>query len=143
MINWTVGPRHLETVVQSSNVQAVLTSWAFLDRLENVEFNGIEDKLLMLEDIRPQLGIKQKLKAFWRSKQSPKVLMKKFRNKNDPEGKAVLLFTSGTESMPKGVPLTHKNILSNQRAALEEMLTFQRRCFLSHSSSFPFLWFYH
>ena len=30
MINWTVGPRHLETVVQSSNVQAVLTSWAFL-----------------------------------------------------------------------------------------------------------------
>ena len=131
MINWTVGPRHLETVVQSSNVQAVLTSWAFLDRLENVEFNGIEDKLLMLEDIRPQLGIKQKLKAFWRSKQSPKVLMKKFRNKNDPEGKAVLLFTSGTESMPKGVPLTHKNILSNQRAALEDIELFSDDVFLA------------
>jgi len=32
---------------------------------------------------------------------------------------AVLLFTSGTESMPKGVPLSHENILSNLRSGLK------------------------
>ena len=35
-----------------------------------------------------------------------------------PEKEAVILFTSGTEAMPKGVPLTHKNLLSNMQAAL-------------------------
>lgn len=124
MINWTVGTRHLESVIQFSKVQAVLSSWSFLDRLENVELNGIEDKLIMLEDIRPQLGLMQKLKALWRSKQRVKKILKTFGLKNDPDAKAVLLFTSGTESMPKGVPLTHKNILSNQRAALEDIELF-------------------
>ena len=131
MVNWTVGSRHLESVVQLSKVQVVLTSWAFIDRSENVELNGIEEKLLMLEDIRPHLGLAQKLKALWRSKQRAKTIMKKFGWKNDPEAKAVLLFTSGTESMPKGVPLTHKNILSNQRAALEDIELYSDDVFLA------------
>src|SRR6185503_12759331 len=35
------------------------------------------------------------------------------------EDTTVILFTSGTESTPKGVPLTHANILSNLRGAYE------------------------
>lgn len=131
MINWTVGPRHLESVVQTSKVEVVLSSWAFLDRLENVELNGLEDKLLMLEEIRPHLGLAQKLKALWRSKLSTKKILKLFEFKSDENQKAVLLYTSGTESMPKGVPLTYKNILSNQRAALEDIEVFNDDVFLA------------
>ena len=32
-----------------------------------------------------------------------------------------MLFTSGTESLPKGVPLTYDNILTNQRASLQDV----------------------
>src|SRR6202023_2624613 len=35
-----------------------------------------------------------------------------------PDSPAVVLFTSGSEKAPKAVPLTHRNLLSNQRASL-------------------------
>lgn len=120
MVNWTVGPRHLDTVVALSKVEVVLSSWAFLDRLENVDLNGVDDRILMLEDVRRSFNLIDKMKALYRSKLSTSSILKIFnvseKSKND---QAVLLFTSGTESMPKGVPLTHGNILSNQRAAIQ------------------------
>ncbi len=120
MINWTVGSRHLESVSKVSNVQVVLSSWTFLDKLENVELDGIEDKLVMLEDVRRNFSIFDKMKAFIRSKMSTKSILKAFNaDKLTEDSKAVLLFTSGTENMPKGVPLSHKNVVSNLRAVFE------------------------
>lgn len=122
LINWTVGPRHLESVVALSQVQVVLSSWAFLDRLENVDLNGIEDLIIMLEDVRRELTLKDKLKAYFRSKLGTKALLSLCKvQKMNKDTQAVLLFTSGTENMPKGVPLSHENILSNQRACLEQV----------------------
>lgn len=125
MVNWTVGPRHLESVVNLSKVEIVISSWAFLDRLENVDLTGVDDRLLMLEDIVRELSLADKLKAWFLSKRSTKAIIKAFDIDHlgkDSEG--VLLFTSGTESMPKGVPLSNYNLLSNLRAALEAQPVF-------------------
>jgi len=131
LINWTVGPRHLETVVKLSNLKIVLTSWSFLDRLESVDLNGIEDYLVMLEDVRREFSLVDKIKALLRSKRSPQAILKTFGvEKMSKDHPAVILFTSGTESMPKGVPLSHHNILCNQRAAMKNIVVFTDDVFL-------------
>ncbi len=123
LVNWTVGSRHLESVVKLSGVKHVLTSWAFIDRLENVDLTPIEDLLVMLEDQRRKFTLLEKLKSKYLSTRSTGYLLKKFQmNSLSEDDRAVLLFTSGTESLPKGVPLTHKNLLSMQKAALEGLV---------------------
>lgn len=122
MVNWTVGPRHLEQVIRLSNVKVVLSSWAFLDRLGNVDLDGIEGILVMLEDLARDISIFKKLKAVFRSKRKADSIIRLFgADRITPETPAVLLFTSGTESLPKGVPLSHHNIISNMNAVVNHV----------------------
>lgn len=118
-INWTIGPRHLESVLKSSKVESILSSWAFLDRLDNVDLTPIQDQVIMLEDVRKRISLSDKLKALYRSKLSNhKIMALLGSDKVKPTDTAALLFTSGTESDPKGVPLTHRNILKNLESGL-------------------------
>lgn len=120
MLNWTLGPRYLEEMMRSSGAKQVITSWRFLERLSHVEFGSLIDQIVLLEDIRASLTLSQKLGGLFLSMKSPKAILKKLDlDKKSPDDPCVILFTSGTESIPKGVPLSHKNILSNQRAAMQ------------------------
>lgn len=119
MINWTVGGKHLDTVVDVSGIQVVLSSWSFLDALDAVDISRIEPLLLVLEELKAEISIVDLLKASFKAFRKSKKLA------IDPESEAVVLFTSGTEGMPKGVPLTHANILSDLRAGLQRVKLFE------------------
>ncbi len=120
MINWTLGSKHLRSVRKISKIETVLTSWAFLEQFDSKDLEGVDDIAIMLESVRKGFTLKEKLTAFYRSKLSAKKILKIFNiHKQSKDDQAVLLFTSGTESEPKGVPLSHENILSNERAAFE------------------------
>lgn len=119
MLNWTLGPRYLDDMMRVSGAQVVVSSWRFLDRLSHVEFGSLTDSMLLLEDIRDGLSLKTKLRGAWLAMRGPKTILRALSlNSLDEHSPAVILFTSGTEASPKGVPLSHKNILSNLRSGM-------------------------
>ncbi len=124
MINWTLGVRNLKHVIDVSGLENILTSMKFLDNLDNVSFGEeIFKKFVFLENIKKEkLSMVKKIKAVYNSGKSSGKLLKYLNLTNvSDDNEAVVLFTSGSEAVPKGVPLTHQNILSNISASLSEI----------------------
>lgn len=120
MLNWTLGPKYLNHMVEVTGIKVVLSSWKFLERLTYVEVGDLAKKVHLLEKIKKKISFSQKLKALVLSKLSSDKLIKSLNlNSVKEKDPCVILFTSGTESTPKGVPLSHKNVLSNQRSGIQ------------------------
>ena len=119
-LNWTVGPYFMNHALELTKLSHVITSEKFVDRLENVDIGNTIDKLLFIEDIRKKLTLGDKIKGAFIARKSTAKLLKHFGVENlSPDETCIVLFTSGTTALPKAVPLTHRNILSNQKAALK------------------------
>jgi len=138
MLNWTTGQRSLDYAHNLLDLGTVITSRNFLDRVGDLELSErFENSLLFVEEIKKQVNLKAKLKGAWLSMQSTNALVKRYKlnyiDENDP---AVLLFTSGTETYPKAVPLSHRNIMCNQRNAISAIHFEKTDCLFSVLPSF-------
>jgi long-chain-fatty-acid--[acyl-carrier-protein] ligase len=114
VLNWTTGPAFLHHAVQTTGLKHIVTSNQFLDRT-GVEVEGVQ--WVCLEDLRQSIGRLELLRTLLAARLWPDRISRKVP-KADPDQEAVVLFTSGSEKAPKAVPLTHRNLLSNQRACL-------------------------
>ncbi len=120
MINWTSGSKALDHSLDLAGYQVVVTSGKFLDRLEDGDLGKIENLLQCIEEIAQTVTFKDKMRALFLSYYPVHRLLKKLDlTLLQATDTAVILFTSGTEALPKGVPLSHLNILSNQRSAMK------------------------
>ncbi len=111
MINWTVGARNIEHCLSLAGVEKILTSRMLLDKLtrQGVSLDELTDRLIFLEDLGKTISKASVLRAAIGSH-----LPGAFRMPRTPiSDTAVILFTSGSESLPKAVPLTHRNVLTN------------------------------
>jgi long-chain-fatty-acid--[acyl-carrier-protein] ligase len=120
VLNWTTGPANLEHAAKVAQFTHVITSKTFVDRVQ-VMVPGVEH--IYLEDIRGGIGkfelLRRMLGARWFAGGFQKRLLSGLDR--DPNKPAVILFTSGSEKAPKAVPLTHANIISDQRGCLEAL----------------------
>jgi long-chain-fatty-acid--[acyl-carrier-protein] ligase len=114
VLNWTTGPANLAHAARLMKLSHVVTARAFLDRT-GIEVKGVS--YLFLEEMRQQIGAWQKLRTFLQVRLRPGSV-RRHAPRPDPERPAVVLFTSGSERAPKAVPLTHRNLLSNQRSGI-------------------------
>jgi acyl-[acyl-carrier-protein]-phospholipid O-acyltransferase/long-chain-fatty-acid--[acyl-carrier-protein] ligase len=75
-------------------------------------------ELIYLEDLRARITGGQKFLSLVRIALHPRFVI---RAVSAPDAAAVVLFTSGSEGVPKGVELSHRNILANIRQMLAMM----------------------
>jgi len=111
MFNFTAGERNLRSAMKTGQIKRVITAHQFIEKgnLEALEASlGKEAELVYLEDVREGLTLKDKISALIGSVFPGLVAARRYHDDT-----AVLLFTSGTEGDPKGVALSHKNLVSN------------------------------
>jgi long-chain-fatty-acid--[acyl-carrier-protein] ligase len=115
MMNWTTGPANLAHGVKVTDTKRIVTSKKLIDRL-GIDVPGAEYEFL--ETIRQGIGKVEQLSTLAGTLLDPGGVLRRLP-RQDPDEPAVFLFTSGSESAPKTVPLSHTNVITNITDSLE------------------------
>jgi len=115
MLNFSSGAYAINRSCKTAKIKTIYTSRLFIDKakLESVIKELQKNySIYYLEDIKKKIKISTKLFSLIAQFFISKYYDRQHPNK-DPEKTAVILFTSGSEGDPKGVALSHRNLLSN------------------------------
>ncbi len=113
MFNFASGASNMKAGIKAAAINLVVTSRRFVEMAELqsvVDALSNETAILYLEDLRDEVGLGAKLLGLVQRPFARILYANRKIQSHDP---AVILFTSGSEGVPKGVVLSHANLLAN------------------------------
>jgi len=122
-LNYSASKESLLHALKIANISQILTSKQFVTKLKAKGFDMsdilTQVDVIYMEDIKQNISKKKSILAFLASMVLPvKILewiMIKHTNIND---RAAILFSSGSEGLPKAIELTHQNVMGNIKQSI-------------------------
>ena len=117
-LNYTADHEALTSALSQAEIATVFTSQRFVKKLEQrgLDVSQLlrEKQVVLLEDLQATIGRGERLSTWLAVRILPTWLLQRcFCHGHDADATAAILFSSGSEGEPKGVMLSHRNLMAN------------------------------